>query len=154
MLSSEEGSRRGSRWKLRIHPTMIYHVHIANHLNLSIFIVRLARIDLSRFISSRTILFEACLVGLQLLRKRLRLLRWSVLFDEIEAFLENVWQNGSTCWTEVDLSIFRVRPDRVGLLLFRAEKILPMTIPLDVSGLNFRAGSNQAPAWAGRPRIL
>jgi hypothetical protein len=30
------------------------------------------------------------------------------------------------------------------ILLFRAEKILPMTIPLDASGLNFRAGLGRA----------
>jgi hypothetical protein len=37
----------------------------------------------------------------------------------------------------VDLSIFRVGPKK--FLLFWDEKILPMTIPLDASGLNFRA---------------
>jgi hypothetical protein len=40
-------------------------------------------------------------------------------------------------------SIFRAGRVRVGLkkiLLFRSEKIIPMIIPLDVSGLNFRAG--------------
>jgi hypothetical protein len=31
-------------------------------------------------------------------------------------------------------------PGRKNFLFFRAEKILPMTIPLDISGLNFRAG--------------
>jgi hypothetical protein len=30
------------------------------------------------------------------------------------------------------------------ILLFRAEKTLPMTIPLDASGLNFRAGLGRA----------
>jgi hypothetical protein len=37
---------------------------------------------------------------------------------------------------ELDLSIFRAESKRI--LLFWAEKILPMTIPLDSSSLNFR----------------
>jgi hypothetical protein len=30
------------------------------------------------------------------------------------------------------------RPEKI--MLFRVEKILPMTVPLDTSGLNFRVG--------------
>jgi hypothetical protein len=45
---------------------------------------------------------------------------------------------------DVDLSIFRAEPGsgqaQKKFLLFRAEKILPMIIPLDASALNFRAG--------------
>jgi hypothetical protein len=37
------------------------------------------------------------------------------------------------------------------ILLFRAEKILPMTIPLDASGLNFRAGLGPGPGLGGLP---
>jgi hypothetical protein len=32
------------------------------------------------------------------------------------------------------------------ILLFRAEKIPPMTFPLDASGLNFRAGLGPGPS--------
>jgi hypothetical protein len=41
---------------------------------------------------------RACLAGLRLLQKRLRLwlLRWSGFFDGAEAVLKNVWQNGFT----------------------------------------------------------
>jgi hypothetical protein len=39
---------------------------------------------------------------------------------------------------ELDLSIFRTGLKKI--MFFRTEKILPMTIPLDVSGLNFQAG--------------
>jgi hypothetical protein len=49
-------------------------------------------------------------------------------------------------------------PGRKKIMLFQAEKILPMTIPLDASGLNFRdglgLGSGRARAWAGLLRIL
>jgi hypothetical protein len=45
--------------------------------------------------------FRACLAGLRLLQKRLRLLCWSGFSDGVEAILENVWQNGFTCWIEV-----------------------------------------------------
>jgi hypothetical protein len=41
---------------------------------------------------------------------------------------------------------------RAGLkkfLLFRIEKILPMTIPLDASGLNFRVGLGLGPGLGG-----
>jgi hypothetical protein len=45
---------------------------------------------------------------------------------------------------DVDLSIFRAEQGsgqaQKKFLLFRAEKILPMIIPLDASALNFRAG--------------
>jgi hypothetical protein len=54
----------------------------------------------------------------------------------------------------LDLSIFRVGPGRAGLkkiLLFQVEKILPMTIPLDASGLNFRDGLGPGPGLGGLP---
>jgi hypothetical protein len=45
----------------------------------------------------------------------------------------------------IDLSIFRAGPKKNYVISGR--KILLMTIPLDASGLDFRA-------WAGRPHIL
>jgi hypothetical protein len=45
---------------------------------------------------------------------------------------------------QVEVSIFRVGLGRKFFLLFRAEKILPMTIPLDASGLNFWVGLGRA----------
>jgi hypothetical protein len=53
---------------------------------------------------------------------------------------------------QLDLSTFWSGPKKS--LLFRAEKILPMTAPLDKSGLNFRAGIGVAQAWVGRLRII
>jgi hypothetical protein len=49
--------------------------------------------------------------------------------------------------SSVEVSIFRAGPKK--FLLFQAEKILPMAIPLDMSGLNFRAGLGLG---AGRAR--
>jgi hypothetical protein len=56
------------------------------------------------------------------------------------------------------MNITRLRPEhfsgRAGLkifLLFRAEKILPMTIPLGASGLNFQAGLGPGPGLGGPP---
>jgi hypothetical protein len=49
----------------------------------------------------------------------------------------------------LDLSIFRAGLKK--FLLFRAEKILPMTIPLDASGLNFWAGLGPGPGLGGPP---
>jgi hypothetical protein len=42
----------------------------------------------------------------------------------------------------LDPSIFRARPssDRAKIYVISGRKILPMTIPLDASGLNFRVG--------------
>jgi hypothetical protein len=40
-------------------------------------------------------------------------------------------------------------PGRKKILLFRAEKILHMTIPLDASGLNFQAGLGLGPGLGG-----
>jgi hypothetical protein len=37
---------------------------------------------------------------------------------------------------------------------FRAEKIVPMTVPWDVAGLSFQAGLGSGRARAGRPHIL
>jgi hypothetical protein len=45
-------------------------------------------------------------------------------------------------------------PGRKKILLFRAEKILPMPIPLDRSGLNFWVRLGPGRAWAIRSRIL
>jgi hypothetical protein len=58
----------------------------------------------------------------------------------------NVWHK--SC---LDLSIFPAGPgsSRAENLLFRAEKILPMTIPLDASGLNFRVGLGPGPSLGG-----
>jgi hypothetical protein len=53
---------------------------------------------------------------------------------------------------QLELSTFWSGPKKS--LLFRAEKILPMTVPLDKSGLNFRVGLGTAQAWVGRLRIL
>jgi hypothetical protein len=50
---------------------------------------------------------------------------------------------------KVDLSIYRAEPKKI--LFFRAEKILPMTIPLDASGLNFRDGLRSGPGLGGPP---
>jgi hypothetical protein len=58
---------------------------------------------------------------------------------------------GSVSW-RVDLSIFRAGLKKI--MLFRVEKILLMTIPLDAAGLNFRAGLRSGLGLAGRPRIL
>jgi hypothetical protein len=46
---------------------------------------------------------RACLAGLRLLKKRLRLwlFRWSGFFDGVESVLENVWENGFTSWIDV-----------------------------------------------------
>jgi hypothetical protein len=62
----------------------------------------------------------------------------------------------SSSWStlRVDLSIFRAGSGLSGLkkfMLFRAEKILPMTIPLDASGLNFRAGLRPGPGLGWPP---
>jgi hypothetical protein len=58
---------------------------------------------------------------------------------------------GSVSW-RVDLSIFRAGLKKI--MLFRVEKILLMTIPLDAAGLNFRAGLRSGLGLAGRPHIL
>jgi hypothetical protein len=53
---------------------------------------------------------------------------------------------------EKSLSIFRAALVRAGskeFLLFRAEKILPITILLDGSGLNFRVGLGSGPDLGG-----
>jgi hypothetical protein len=42
-----------------------------------------------------------------------------------------------------------VRAGLKKILLFRAEKILPVTIPLDASGLNFWAGLGPDPGSGG-----
>jgi hypothetical protein len=58
----------------------------------------------------------------------------------------------------IDLSIFRVGSGsgraQKKILLFRAEKFLPMTILLGASGLNFRAGLGPGPGLgiSGRAR--
>jgi hypothetical protein len=54
----------------------------------------------------------------------------------------------------LDLSIFRVGPGSgraEKILLFRAEKILPMTISLGASDLNFRAGLRPGAGLGGPP---
>jgi hypothetical protein len=43
----------------------------------------------------------------------------------------------------------RARPKKIWV--FRAEKILPMTVPWDMSGLNFRAGLGPGPGLGGPP---
>jgi hypothetical protein len=47
-------------------------------------------------------------------------------------------------YSQLELSIFRAGPGsgqaENNFQLFRAEKILPLTIPLDAPDLNFRAG--------------
>jgi hypothetical protein len=58
-------------------------------------------------------------------------------------------ETGGETASSLDLSIFRA-----GLnifLLFRVEKILPTTIPLDTSGLNFRVGLESGPGLGGPP---
>jgi hypothetical protein len=56
------------------------------------------------------------------------------------------------------LSIFRVEPGSgqaaKNFCYFGPKKILPMTIPLDASGLNFRVGLGRVRTWAGHPHIL
>jgi hypothetical protein len=54
---------------------------------------------------------------------------------------------------QLDLSTFWSGPKKIRVI-FRAEKILPMTVPLDKSGLNFWVGLGPAQAWVGRLRIL
>jgi hypothetical protein len=59
------------------------------------------------------------------------------------------------CHALIDLSIFRAGPgsgraEKISIISGR-KKILPMTIPLDVSGLNFRAGLGPGPALGGPP---
>jgi hypothetical protein len=51
----------------------------------------------------------------------------------------------------VDLSIFRAGSGRKKFMLFRAKKILPMTIPLDASSLNFRVGLGLGSGLGGPP---
>jgi hypothetical protein len=51
-------------------------------------------------------------------------------------------ETGGETASSLDLSIF---------LLFRVEKILPTTIPLDTSGLNFRVGLESGPGLGGPP---
>jgi hypothetical protein len=42
-------------------------------------------------------------------------------------------------------------PDSKKILLFQAEKILPMIIPLDALGLNFQVGLGPGPGLGGPP---
>jgi hypothetical protein len=45
----------------------------------------------------------------------------------------------------------RVRAGSKKIRVFRAEKILPMTVPWDVSGLSFRVGLGPGPSLGGPP---
>jgi hypothetical protein len=60
------------------------------------------------------------------------------------------WWRGCREGVESRPEQFSGRAGLKKILLFRAEKILPMTIPLDASGLNFWAGLGPGPGL-GRP---
>jgi hypothetical protein len=56
-----------------------------------------------------------------------------------------IWRASEGTW-ELEVSIFRAGPGSGW-----AEKILPMTIPLDAAGLNFRVGLGLGPGLGGLP---
>ena len=76
-------------------------------------------------------MLRACLAGLRLLQKqlRLRLLRWSGFSGGAGAVLENIWQHNFTCWIEVVKSLNCPLFSSFSFLFFFSLSLLYFSFP-------------------------